>query len=67
MTAQQCDHSHASIIGLIDEDGSGGDDPLRLQLEDDFSTDRSFFEIRDRDPWEDYQPDDRNNRENCVE
>ena len=58
-------HSN-TVIGLFDEDSSGGGNPLRFQLQDDASTDTSFFENRGRFPWRRNEPNDDRN-EDCVE
>ena len=55
------------FIGLNDRNGSGGGDPLRFQLDDNTSTDLSFFDRGGEYPWHNNEPNDVGGRENCVE
>ena len=52
---------------MRDDDGSGGGDPSRFNLRDDFSTDISFFATQGQLPWNPGEPSDRDRAEDCVE
>ena len=55
------------IPGLRDKVRSGGNDPARFKLEDNTSTNISFFEEAGRFPWKQGEPNDDEGKENCVE
>ena len=59
------------FLGLFDRDGGAEDpskdNPSRFELEDNTSTNISFFSKKGQPPWREGEPNDDDEEENCVE